>query len=95
MTTRKKAVKKSAIQDIAVNVAEKYNPEQYSEFIAAIKSGCLDSQAKRIEVYMQHRDSGRLGALIMQAVIDKINSWALDDVAKQYNDSLGGGDEQD
>lgn len=94
MAKRKAPVKELSLSDITLDVANKYNPEKYPEFIAAIKAGCLDEQAERIEVYMKHRDPARLGALIMKAVIDKVNAWATDEIAKVYNDSLGGGDEQ-
>lgn len=89
------AFKELSMSDITLHVSKNYNPEKYPEFIGAIKSGCLDEHARKIELYMQQRDFGRLGALIAACVIDKVTAWNTDEIAKAYNDSLGGGDEQD
>lgn len=94
MATRKKPKKELSMSDITLEVSKNYNPEKYPEFLNAIKSGCLDEHAARIEVYMQHRDFMRLGTLIAKAVVDKVTAWQTEEMAKIYNDSLGGGDEQ-
>ena len=96
MATKKKPAKPvKDIDDVSLEVWREVSAEKFSYFIDAIKSGCLSEHAGRIESYMKHRDAERLGSTIMLAVLTKVESWANDEIAKRYNDGLGGGDEQD
>ncbi len=93
MATKKKAVKSvQDIDDVSLEVWKEYKSDNFEMFMEAIKSGCLTEHAGRIESYMKLGDAERLGTTIMNAVNVKIDSWANDEIAKRYNDGLGGGD---
>lgn len=93
MATKKKAVKVlKDIDDVSLDVWKEYTGDKFEMFIEAIKSGCLTEHAGRIESYMKHGDVQRLGTTIMNAVNVKIEAWANEEIAKRYNDCLGGGD---
>ena len=96
MATKKKPAKPvKDIDDVSLEVWREVSAEKFSYFIDAIKSGCLAEHAGRIESYMKLGDTQRLGSTIMNAVNTKLDAWANDEIAKRYNDGLGGGDEQD
>lgn len=89
MVTKKKAVKPTKdIDDVSLEVWQELNANKYEHFIKAINSGCLTEHAGRIESYMKHGDTSRLGTLIMNAVITKVESWANDEIAKRFNNGL-------
>ena len=93
MATKKKAIKPTKdIDDVSLEVWKEYTGENFEMFMEAIKSGCLTEHSGRIQNYMKMGDVQRLGTTIMNAVNTKIESWANDEIAKRYNDGLGGGD---
>ena len=94
MATKKKAVQpKVDIDDVSLEVWKEYKSDNFAMFMEAIKSGCLAEHAGRIESYMKLGDVTRLGTTIMNAVNVKIEAWSNEEIAKRYNDGLGGGDE--
>lgn len=93
MATKKKAVQpKVDIDDVSLDVWKEYKSDNFEMFMEAIKSGCLTEHAGRIESYMKMGDVQRLGTTIMNAVNVKVEAWANEEIAKRYNDGLGGGD---
>lgn len=94
MATKKKAVKPVVdIDDVSLEVWQELNANKYEHFIKAINSGCLAEHAGRIESYMKHGDTSRLGSVIMNAVITKVESWANDEIAKRFNNGVGADNE--
>lgn len=95
MATKKKAVQpKVGIDDISLEVWKTYKGSNFDMFIEAISSGCLTEHSGRIENYMKFNDTERLGSLIMNAVNTKIESWANDEIAKQYAEATKQNDAQ-
>lgn len=94
MAKKKPATPTKDIDNISLEVWKEYRGDNFAMFIEAIKSGCLAEHSGRIENYMKLGDAMRLGTTIMNAVNSKVDSWANDEIAKRYNDGLGGGDEQ-
>lgn len=93
MATKKKAVQpKVDIDNVSLDVWKEYKSDNFEMFMEAIKSGCLTEHAGRIESYMKMGDVQRLGTTIMNAVNVKVEAWANEEIAKRYNDGLGGGD---
>ena len=85
----------AAIKDKAMELsAEKYSPDQYDNFMAALRAKCLDGDKARIESFMKHRDYSRLGLAVMNAIVMQLDAWAYSEACELYNSSLGGGDEQ-
>lgn len=86
----------AAIRDKAIELSEgKFSPELFDNFMDALNHKCLDGQKDRLEAFMKHRDYQRLGLLVMNAVISKLEEWSYEEAAGLYNSTLGGGDEQD
>lgn len=85
----------AAIKDKAMELsAEKYSPEQYDNFMAALNAKCLQGDKARIESFMKHRDYTKLGLAVMNAIVAKLDEWAYSEACELYNSTLGGGDEQ-
>lgn len=85
----------AAIRDKAIELSgDKFNPELFDNFMAALNSKCLDGQKERIEAFMKHRDYQRLGLCIMNAIISKLEEWSYEEAAGLYNTTLGGGDNE-
>lgn len=74
--------------------SDKFNAEQFDNFMAALNAKCLLNEKARIESYMKHRDYARLGLLVMNAIVAKLDEWAYDEAAGLYNSTLGGGDNE-
>lgn len=85
----------AAIRDKAIELSEgKFSPELFDNFMSALNSKCLDGQKDRLEAFMKHRDYQRLGLLVMNAVITKLEEWSYEEAAGLYNSTLGGGDNE-
>lgn len=85
----------ASIRDKAIELTgDKFNPELFDNFMSALNSKCLDGQKERLEAFMKHRDYQRLGLLIMNAVVSKLEEWAYEEAAGLYNSTLGGGDNE-
>lgn len=77
-------------EEILDLLKSKYNSENYPMFIQAIKAGCLDSREDIIEECMTDGDYCHLGLAIMNAVNAKLEQWAQDEVAGQFNSTQEG-----
>lgn len=85
----------SAIRDKAIELSgDKFNPELFDNFMAALNAKCLDGKKERIEAFMKHRDYTRLGLTVMNAIITKLEEWSYEEAAGLYNSTLGGGDNE-
>jgi hypothetical protein len=85
----------AAIIDKALELSEnKFKPEDFEMFMAAINAKCLEGNKDRIESYMKHRDYNKLGLTIMNAIVAKLEQWSYDEAAGLYNSTLGGGDNE-
>ena len=86
----------AAIKDKALEILnDKFNPELFDNFMAALNAKCLENDKDRIQAFMKHRDYQRLGLAVMNAIIAKLEEWSYDEAVGLYNSTLGGGDEQD
>lgn len=84
----------AAIKEKAMELSSfKYSPEEYDNFMAALKAKCLDDDKERIQNFMKHRDYTRLGLAVMNAVIAQLDAWAYAESCELYNSTLGGGEE--
>lgn len=85
----------AAIVDKAIELSgNKFSPELFDNFMAALNSKCLDGEKERIEAFMKHRDYQRLGLCVMNAIISKLEEWSYEEAAGLYNSTLGGGDNE-
>lgn len=85
----------AAIRDKAIELSgDKFNPALFDNFMAALNAKCLDGQKERLEAFMAHRDYQKLGLLIMNAVVSKLEEWSYEEAAGLYNSTLGGGDNE-
>ena len=81
-----------SLNDEVIDLIEtKFNPEDFSMFIEAIKSGCFDNYQNKISECFKHRNHEKLGLYVMNAVISKLDQMAEDEIAGQFNSTLGGG----